>query len=415
MRFFVTTAVSTAVIGLAVLLSPAAALACTPTSHCYGIAQWDVEGKSGSGFKGLDAILGVNSEALYAWTQEGYYNHIQDEAWLEFDAGHYWNESGEILGCATLLPCTPEHESRWFWYAETEKYGNTGGESSEGNKGPGEWEVTDEYEPSIGGWYVKSANWTTDIYGQPPEATSITTGVETTTNSALNSAGAQNLDWEDLQGKWHYSDWASGSSHAKARCNSPAKASWITKYTTFGYGVNIEFPCTTESDALMGEPSTGESEPSTHTPPALGSPTVSSAIVAMSPNLNATSPMSMSELKTRVTALAATVGEPDPSSIEVAKAPRAQAIAAVTPAISFGETGEQKEWLSEPTYAVVLHGHFESTAALGGAQPEGEPTKPYTTLSLVLDAKTGAVSTFDLTKASQRQPAIAELGAVSAL
>ncbi len=400
------------------LLSPAAALACKPrdepNEHCYGIAEWNVEGKSGSGFKGLDAILGVNSEALYTWIQEGEENHITDEEWLGFGEGNYWNESGEILGCALLLPCTPEHEDRWFWYGETEEYGEVGGKSPEGG-GAEEWEVTDEYEPSINGWYVKSKNWTADIYGQPSYGTSLIVGVETTTNYALNSAGAQNLDWEDLQGKWHYSDWASGSGHAKTECQSPAKASWITKYTTFGYGVNIEFPCTTEPDALMSEPSTGEPEPSTHKPPALRSPTVSSASAATSPNLNATGPMSMAELKTRVTALATTVGEPDPSSIEVAKAPRAQAIAAVTPAISFGETGKQKEWLSESTYAVVLHGHFEPTAVPGGGRPKGEPTKPYTTLSLVLDAKTGAVSTFDLTKASQQQPVISELGDVSSL
>jgi len=77
--------------------------------------------------------------------------------------------------------------------------------------------------------------------------------------------------------------------------------------------------------------------------------------------------------------------------------------------------GERKEWLNESTYAVVLHGHFESAAA-GGAPPEDEShTKPYTTLSLVLDAKTGEVSAFALTEPSQHQPEISALGDVSTL
>jgi hypothetical protein len=204
MRFFVTTAVSTAAIGLAALFSPAAALACSPVEghHCYGIAQWDVEGKSGSGFKGLDAIIGVNSEALYAWTQEGYYNHISDEAWVEFDGGAYWNESGELLGCTTIIGCTPEHEARWFWYQSSEKNGEGGALSSQG-VGPGEFEVTDDYYAPTGGWFVKAGPLTGGVNGNPSQATSITTGVETTTASALNSAGARNLDWEDLKGKWH--------------------------------------------------------------------------------------------------------------------------------------------------------------------------------------------------------------------
>lgn len=420
-RSFVLAAVSTAVVGLVTLLSPVAALACSPKTepvneHCYGIAQWNVEGKSGSGFKGLDTILGINSEALYAYSQEGYSNDISDEAWLEFDEGAYWNESGEHLGCGYLIGCTPEASDRYFWFDNSETYGEEGKGSPEGG-GPEEWEVADYYEPSTGVWYVKSKNWATLVAGQPSQATILTAGVETTTSDALNSAGASHLDWEDLQGKWHDNDWSSGTGHADSSCDAPAVAAWITKYTTFGYGVNIDYPCDTEDDALVSSPSgAGEPTTGTHTPPALRA-VVSSAAAAMSPNLSATAPMSMAELKTRVTALAASSGEdPEISSIEVAQAPRRQAMAAVTPGSSFVETGERKEWLSESTYAVVLHGHFESAAAPSGVQSEGEPQpKPYTTLSFVLDARTGEVSAFALTEPSQHQPEISELGDVSAL
>jgi len=411
MRFFVA-AISVLVVGLsAALLSPTAALACSPkveptNEHCYGIAQWDVEGLSGSGFKGLYTVLGVNSEALYAWTQEGYYNHISDEAWLEFDGGHYWNESGELLGCATLLGCTPEHADRWFWFARTEHDGEVAGESPEGG-GAEEWEVADYYNPSVNGWYIQSKNWSGYSYGQPSQATSITAGVETTTSNALNSAGARDLGWEDLQGKWHYNDWSSGSGHALLHCNYPARVAWISAYTTFGYGVNIEWPCTTEDDIAT-------TEPGVHTPPGLSSPPASTPAAAILPDTTATSQMTMPELKARATAIAASVGEPGPSSIEVAQGPRAQAVAAVTPGFSFNETSATKEWLSGATYALVLHGHFEAAAAQGGVPADGEQhAKPYTTLSLVLDARTGAVTTFELTNASDQQPVIGQLGQVT--
>ncbi len=417
MKLILTTIVSTVAMGLVMLLSPAAALACKPkvkpvNEHCYGLAEWNVEGESGEGFKGLDAILGINEEALYAWAQEGSYNFLTDEEWVGFPKG-YWNESGEELGCSAA-GCTPEHEDRWFWFYNSEKE-ETGHTSSEGNDGPGEWEVTDKYEPSNSTWWVKSDTLTVYLPGQPSSATSIEVGTEITTNSSLLSGGAKNLDWEDLGGKWHYSDWASGDSHAGLGCISPAKAAWIEKYKTVGFGSNIEFPCDNEtSDDLVSSPtSTGEHKPSGHQP--AFKPASASSAAAMMPNLNATGPMSMVELKTRVTAVATNLGDPDPSSIEVAKATEAQALAVLTPRISYGvETDQQQESMSDPTYAVVLHGHFESAT-----QTEGEtPSKSYTILSLAINAKTGEITTFSLSKegnTNQEQPAVSQLGDVSTL
>jgi hypothetical protein len=414
MKLVLTTVASTAVMGLATLLSPMAAFACKPPSseHCYGEASWDVEGQSGSGFKGLYALLGINSEALHAWNQEGSKNFITNEEWVEWSAGLYWNESGEILGCI-ISGCTPEHEDRWFWFFNSEGDGETGALSSEGG-GAEEWEVDDYYNPSNKGWYINSKNWATYAYGQPSSAPILKAGVEVTTTEAINSAGARDLDWEDLQGKWHYSDWASGSSHALLNCDYPARTAWISAYTTFGYGVNIEWPCDSE-DAMVSPPTSAEeSSSSGHSPGLKPMPALSP--LATLPNSSATGTVSVSELKTRATALAANLGEPDPSSIEVAKAPRAQAIAAVTPGMSFDETGKQKEWLGGSTYAVVLHGHFESAEAPSGKRQEGEvPSRPYTTLSVVIDAKTGEVNTFNLTEANQQQPAISQLGDVSTL
>ncbi len=417
MKLVLATVVSTVAMVLATSLSPTAAFACKPQvypvdEHCYGNATWDVEGQSGSGFKGLYALLGINSEALYAWTQEGYDNLITNEEWVQWPASGTWNESGEMLGCI-ISGCTPAHEDRWFWFTNSATEGETGAVSSQGG-GAEEWEVDDYYDPSNKAWYVNSKNWSAFVYGQPSSVHVLKAGVEVTTTEAINSAGARDLDWEDLQGKWHYNDWASGSGHAILECNYPARVAWISPYTTFGYGVNIEWPCD-NGDALVSSPASTEGPSSSDQSPGF-KPMPASSVLATLPNLSATGTMSMSELKTRITALAANLGEPDPSSIEVAKAPRAQAIAAVTPGISFDETGSQKEWLSGSTYAVVLHGHFESAADPSGKRPEGDvPSKPYTTLSAVIDAKTGEVSTFNLTDTNQQQPAISQLGDVSTL
>jgi hypothetical protein len=414
MKLVLTAVASTAAMALTALLSPAAAFACKPPSyeHCYGEAYWDVEGQSGSGFKGLYALLGINSEALYAWNQEGSKNFITNEEWVEWEAGLYWNESGELLGCI-VSGCTPEHEDRWFWFYNSEGDGETGAVSPEGG-GAEEWEVDNYYNSSNKGWYINSKNWAAYAYGQPSWAPILKAGVEVTTTEAINSAGARDLDWEDLQGKWHYSDWASGSGHAGLSCNYPARVAWISAYATFGYGVNIEWPC--DNDAMVSPPASLEEPSSIGRSPGFKPMPASSALATL-PHSSAASTISTSELKTRAVALAANLGEPDPSSIEVAKAPRGQAIAAVTPGISFIETGEQKEWLSGSTYAVVIHGHFESAATPPSAErTEGQVSpKPFTTLSVVIDAKTGEVSTFNLTEANQQQPAISQLGDVSTL
>jgi hypothetical protein len=406
MKFALSTVASTVLAALAILLSPAAAFACKPlnSEHCYGEAYWDVEGQSG-GFKGLYDLVGINSEALYAWNQEGSKNFISNEAWVEWEAGIFWNESGEMLGCV-VFGCTPEHADRWFWFARTPS--SEGGAMSPEGGGAEEWQVYDYYDPSNKDWYVSSKNWAAFVSGQESYAPIIKAGVEVTTSSALNSGGATTLEWEDLQGKWH-SGWSSGSGNAALSCVAPAKVAWIKKYITLGYGIGIEWPCDNE-DAMVSPPN-AEASSSGGYSPAL-KPMPASSPLATMPNLSTTSTVSTSELKTRVTAIAANLGEPDPT-IEVAKAPRAEAMAAVTPGISFDETGNQKEWLNGSTYAVVLHGHFESAEAPSRKQTQGE--KPYTTLSVVIDAKTGEVSSFNLTEPDRKQPAISQLRDVNTL
>jgi hypothetical protein len=406
-----TMAASALTAALVTLLSPVSASACAPLpgDHCYGKAEWNVEGKSKSGFKGLDAILGINSEALNA---EEWDNIITDEAWVGFDGTAYWNESGEVLGCVAIIGCTPEHEDRFFWFQNSEKYGEGGAMSPEGNRGPGEWEVTDDYYAPTNGWYVKSGPLVGGVNGQPSWSPDIQVGAETTTASAIQSAGATNLDWEDLQGNWHYSNWSSSNGHARIVCYPPAAAIWDVAYWRVSYGVNENIPCGGESlvanapaPAINGRAAAPMPE---LRPMALSVPNIS-------PNLTATSEMAMPELKARVLAIAASVGDSNPSSIEVVKASRARAVAAVTPGLWLSETPEQQEWLKGSAYAVVVHGNFEAAGG-SGATPENEPpSKPYVTLSIVIDARTGAVSTFELSDASQRQPALTGLGAVSAL
>jgi hypothetical protein len=388
-------------IGLAALLTPAPAAACAPSpasAHCYGEAEWNVERLSGSGFKGLDVLLGINSEALYEYNGT---NLISNEAWVGFKGNAYWNESGEILGCVRIIGCTPEHEDRFFWYQNTVKTGEGGALSAEGNKGPEEYEVTDKYYAPTNGWYVKAGTLTGGVNGNPASATSITAGVETTSASALNSAGARNLDWEDLKEKWHFSNWSSGSGHAEITCNSPAEAVWDTRYAVFSFGVNIGIGCTRGADALA--------------PPTI-SPSLRPAgadAAAITPNFSATSTMTTAELRSRVLAISASLGDAAPSSIEMVQGSRASTVAAATPSVWFSETPEQQQWLAGLTFGVVVHGSFESVGSAPGQSPS--QAKPYTTLGLVVDARTGAVTTFNLSEPDQQQPALGGVGHVSTL
>jgi hypothetical protein len=323
---------------------------------------------------------------------------ITNEMWVDFPKG-YWNESGDVIGCVAIIGCTGG-SPQYFWFQNSKVYGYGGVLSSQG-PGTGLFEVTDYYYEPTGGWYVKAGTLTGGINGNSSNATTLQAGVETTTETAHNIASATNLDWQDLQNHWHYSNWASRSSHAFIWCESPATATWDVKYDTFGYGVNWNTSCAASGNALVNPKEGGSS-----------SVVPKQSSVGVAP----TGKLTSERLKTEVDDIATSAGESSPSKVEVTSGPRADSVASATPAFSLADTPEQHEWLSGTTYAVVLHGHFTFPSALvpGGAV-HAIPTPTGTTLSLVIDASTGAVTSFDLTEASQQQPNLAAIGAVKSL
>ncbi len=211
-KSYLATLLSLSIAGIAALMTPAVASACTPTHHCYGLAEWNVEGKTGSGFKGSDMILQSYEDALYTREQEGYDNLITNESWVVFEH-RYWNEAGDVIGCVYIIGCTGS-SPQYFAFFDSKGDGEGGALSSQG-PGSGQFEVQNSYYAPTNGWYVHSGTFTGGINGQPSYALALEAGVETTTTSAYNYASATNLDWEDLQGGWHYSDWASGTGHAE--------------------------------------------------------------------------------------------------------------------------------------------------------------------------------------------------------
>jgi hypothetical protein len=246
---------------------------------------------------------------------------------------------------------------------------------------------------------VKAGSLTGGINGNPSQAVDLQAGVEVTTSSAYNNASATNLDWESLSAEWHYSDWASHSSHAEIWCDPYTAASWDTEYDTFGFGVNWEGTCTGTKESVKAD----GSEASSATPPSLPSLPVSSTATTATA-LNTIGTLTTAQLRTKAIAISTLLGESTPT-IEAAEGTRAATVAAATPAFWFSETTAQQDWLNGATDAVVLHGNF----SVPGTSIDG------TTLSLVLDAKTGAVTAFDLATASQQQPDLAQLGTVKQL
>ncbi len=376
-------AAAASVASLALLSLPSTAAACSPASHCYGIATWNVEGKKGSGFKGSDAYLDSYEDALDASEE----NIISNETWVVFP-GEYWNESGDVIGCVYLVGCSGP-SPHYFWYTHSKVYGYAGVMSSEG-PGTSLFEVEDYYYAPTNGWFVKAGSFTGGINGNASVASALEAGVETTTGSAHNVASATNLDWEDLSGAWHYSNWASGSGHAEIICIAPATATWDVLYDTFGFGVNWNSRCTGESLAL---PDSGPSEAS-----AVGSP----GALALT---SGSSPLTLDQVRTEAESIAAQAGDGSPTGGEVVEAARSAAVASATPAFSLSEAGAQREWAGGMTDAVVLHGEFTLPAAdIPGPRGMSGTAVTGTTLGLVLDAHSGAVTAFDLVGESGRQP-----------
>jgi hypothetical protein len=366
---------------------PSTAAACNPTTHCYGLAEWNVAGETS--FKGLSAYIESYEDSLNAEESK---NIITNEAWVDFKDG-YWNESGDVIGCVDIIGCTGS-EPRYFWFQNSEKYGYGGVLSSEGPK-KSLFEVNDYYYPSTGGWYVQAGSLTGGVNGNPANATGLQIGVESTTNNAKNEAEAINLDWEGAQEKWHYSEWKSGTSHAVTWCESPAASEWgVTKYDQLWFGENW-FKCEgTEALALSLPVRSAPQTPAS-------APTVSH-------------PVNLEEVTAKASNIAASAGDATPESVEIARGVQGTAIEAATPAFSIADTSAQNEWLNDEAFAVVLKGHFTLFTTLLPDNPrEPQSTPSGTTLSLVVDAKTDAVSAFNLSGSGQTQPDISAVGPVA--
>jgi hypothetical protein len=89
-------------------LSPAAAIACDPTHHCYGIDYWNNSPKNTGAFAKLDAYaLNVGDQCAQFATSELW------EATNNTTAGRYWVETGMKHGRHNNGSCGNGIE--WFW------------------------------------------------------------------------------------------------------------------------------------------------------------------------------------------------------------------------------------------------------------------------------------------------------------
>lgn len=413
-------------LGILVAVAATFGFACAPAvascqpNHCHGIAVWNVEGKSGYGFKGADVVL---DESKGEFTADEDENLLNNELWLTMpgtskDKNKLWVEAGATIGCSELKPerCTNGAPTgnfyptppQYFW-AENASCCFSGQLFPVG-KGPGTepYEVTISYYPPTGGWAIRIGNSNTGyVTGGANELESygvkLETGVEVSTEKAHMEGWAGNLDWEDLSEKWHYSDWASGSSTAHILCQPPAKANWTTLYNNFQIGVN-----------KAGEECTGETLDAAQT---IGGEASSTTVTPAAQPLpkSSTGALTMEGVKAVAMEVAAIAGDASPTRIEAAQAPRASALAAVSRVSSVDDEPDLNEWLSGPTYAIVMRGHFTLgtnsflEAAHTGSEATGEA------LSLVIDADTGVISAFDLSAESNAQPSLATLGTVDVL
>lgn len=399
------------------------AMAYSCPEHCHGMAIWNVEGKSGSGFKGADVVLdyakglmnapieeNVLNDELWIYTPER--NKEREQEWVEAGAQigcslNFWGGGGESGDCSdgeasgVFNPTSP-----WYFWAQTNGSGFSG-EFFPLGPGTAAYEVTIYYYPPTGGWYIRVGNpssgyVTGGANGIGSYGVKLETGVESSSTKSEMEGSAGDLDWKSLSEEWHFNDWASGSSTAHILCQLPATASWTEPYNSFQFGVN-----------RAGEQCTGEilndSVPAGET---------SSAAAAQdqeAPPRTAAGTLTTEGIKTLAVKAAAIAGDASPSSIEVAQAPRRSALALIVRGASIDDEPDISEWLGGSTFAIEMHGHFalgtggSFEAAHPGAEVHGE------TLGLVVDADTGTLSAFDLAAEGSTLPSLATLGSVDAL
>jgi hypothetical protein len=207
------------------------AASCTPSSHCYGVAEWFNTPSNEGNYVYLTSscLNGPNDSNDFADEElwEGTNNSTNLSYWVETGLSY-----GEING-------TPRGGPFWFW-ADNRPNGGGYNEHYVGSRS-----LNTTYLAQIGyegnnKWFVYSDTGGTvgTSTSNPPYSRSMETGQEFTSNSYNISGFSNDLSWFDLSAYGH-ANWVSGTNHSNIYyTGSPAYAYWNVTYSSVGYYAN---------------------------------------------------------------------------------------------------------------------------------------------------------------------------------
>ena len=348
-----------------VLLTPtsASATACNTGNHCRGEGIWPVHT-----VYGIYESLNVN--CLYApdWATD----FVTAEMWLNTNnvPGKYWVETGMADG-------KPEADPYQYMYWAQQ---NTTGYHEYDN---GTARLNTAYSDEIS--WAGNNSW--DVYdnglvgtstSNPGPSTREDWGSETTDSSSSIRVYAthSSLQYEDTHSTWHSGIGVGGTGNPS--------------YVNNGYLYSLFAPSTLPYTTLYSYDTTGSCGSSSAQPQA-------STAVADTPVTSQTAAAAIAE------GLAAASNVPNPSNVEVAQAPREEAVSVVDP----GDTVTT----NESSYVVQMSGDFignDAKIPAGASVPQG------TNMTVVIDAATGRISAWSIDRSPHDLSALGAVTPVSA-
>lgn len=358
--------------------------------HCYA------EGEMGQAWSG--AFVPINEiggdlyiDCLTVPTDNDFVNY---ESWLDTDLNNapiddYWVEGGAKLG----IGVSGAWEGyQWFW-ADSRPNGGGYHEHYLGSASTYSFENVSFTWLGSGDWDVKFAGTVVgESVGAGDYAGGAQTGVESTSGGSAFYGWTRYWQYADSSWKWHpvsaagYGGVVIGPLDAQSQAVNDSPGDDI-----YNSGIG--------SSSCLAEAGPVENSSSTPTPAATAGTGIPKTAAANGAPQAFTGASSLSALAAQA---AKANGVTDPTDVRYVQTTRAK-VAALTGASAQGGGN---------VYVVELHGHFDGAYA---SVPKGGKTPTGDTLTIVVDAATGAVTDVGLTDSATDPVNIATLGTAQAL
>lgn len=375
------------VAGLAALPSFASAVLCSRenNNHCYAIF------KNGSTFEGTWVDLLTSDVEVYDWKESSF---VTNETWAGFPDGG-WVEDGDYTGKAE----GSEGKYPRYFYATEEPVGSEHFYKYVFSTGPkdGEWFYVQEQDEGDGTWcaWVNGGEVYCDA-GLPLYSPDQQAGLEAAADIQPYDYGTI-YAWGMELGTGDWNTW-NNRSYSNANYNGeydkycifPVEGS--SSWYRAAFGTPNENPsCLPDQEDLVqgGESVVPPTPPGI---PAASGVQAQPAPVEAGYTVPSSATLSSTQLQTVTKSVAQNAGDIEASSsnVQAVSSSLRDAMGEIDPSetLPANPTAGYANWLENPTYLLVLHGHF---ALNNEPLPPGAATPEGSVLDVIINAHTGSV------------------------